>query len=87
VTLKYCVGPPDLAIETMSPADTARDVDKKAGEWLNGGAHFVWLVNPQLKSVTVHRSGKAEALGAADTLDDENVVPGLQISVAEIFSI
>ena len=87
VTQKYWPGPPDLAIETMSPGDMARDVEQKARDWLTAGAQQVWVINPQLKTVTVYSSGGSETLREADILGGGAVVPGFQISVAEIFAI
>jgi Uma2 family endonuclease len=88
ITQKYWPGPPDLAIETMSPGDAARDVEKKAREWLTAGTEQVWVINPQLKTVTVYRlSGKPETLGDADILHGGDMVPGFQLPVAEIFAI
>jgi Uma2 family endonuclease len=86
VTQKYWPGPPDLAIETMSPGDIVRDADK-ARDWLTAGAQQVWVINPQLKTVTIYRPGDAETLGEAEILDGGEVVPGFQIHVAEIFAI
>ena len=88
ITQKYWPGPPDLAIETMSPGDAARDVEKKAREWLTAGTQHVWVINPQAKTVTVYRpDNSVKILGLSGTLDGAEVVPGFQILVAEIFSI
>jgi len=72
---------------SMSPGDMARDVEQKARDWLTAGAQQVWVINPQLKTVTVYSSGGSETLREADILGGGAVVPGFQISVAEIFAI
>jgi Uma2 family endonuclease len=87
VTQKCWPGPPDLAIETMSPGDMVRDVDKKARDWLTAGAQQVWVINPQLKTVIIYSLGEAETISEAEILDGGEVVPGFQIHVAEIFAI
>jgi Uma2 family endonuclease len=84
--LKFWVGPPDLAVETMSPSDTVFEVDEKVQEWLTAGTRLVWVLNPRQKTVTVYRpDNTAQILGGGDTLDGADVVPGFTIAVAELF--
>jgi Uma2 family endonuclease len=84
----YRSGSPDLAVEVISPSDTPREVEEKVLEWLNGGAQAVWVVNPKLRSVTVYRSlTDVVTLTETDILDGGDVVPGFNISVAEIFAV
>lgn len=88
VSMKFWIGAPDLAVETMSPTDTVYEVDQKVQEWLAAETHLVWVINPQQQTVTVYRPDHtATILGVADTLNGGDVVPEFQISVAEIFSI
>jgi Uma2 family endonuclease len=63
-------------------------VEGKVTEWLAAGARMVWIVSPKLKTVTVYRSlTNIITLTEKDTLDGGEVVPGFQISIAEIFAI
>jgi Uma2 family endonuclease len=83
---KFWIGAPDLLVETMSPSDTVFEVDEKVHEWLKAGAYVVWMLNPRQKTVTSYRPDRtARILGIGETLDGEDVVPGFQIPVAEIF--
>ncbi len=83
----YWIGPPDLAVEVMSPGDTVGKVQDKARMWLEAGTQLVWVVSPKLLTVTVYRSIQdIQTLTEKDTLDAGNVVPGFQIIVAEIFA-
>ena len=83
---EYWRGAPDLAVEVLSPGDTAYEVEEKVGEWLSAGAKLVWTINPKRKSVTVHRASKgASTLYENDELNGENVVPGFSCRVSEIF--
>ena len=80
-------GPPDLAVEVISPSDTVGEVEGKVHLWLERGTFLVWLVSPRLCNVTVYRSlTDVQILTEKDTLDGGEVVPGFQISVAEIFA-
>jgi Uma2 family endonuclease len=84
----YRSGAPDLAVEVLSPSNTKREMEEKAREYFAAGARLVWIVNPKLKTVTVYRSlSDIIMLTEKDTLDGGGVVPGFQISVAEIFAV
>lgn len=48
--------PPDLAVEVVSPNDTADDVEAKMLDYLAAGAHVVWVVRLRTRTVTVYRS-------------------------------
>lgn len=83
---KYWRGAPDLAVEVLSPGDTAREVEEKVNQWLSAGARLVWTVNPKRKNVIVHRASKeASTFSETDELDGEDVVPGFRCRVSEIF--
>jgi Uma2 family endonuclease len=83
----YWIGPPDLAVEVLSPSDTVRRIEGKVGEWIEKGARMVWVVSPKLHMVTVYRSlTEIVVLTEKDTLDGGDVVPGFQIPIAEIFA-
>lgn len=78
--------PPDLAIEVVSPSNTASEMQQKVLEYLDAGARLVWVVHPRGRRVTVHRpSGEARVLGADDELDGGDVVPGFRVPVSELF--
>jgi Uma2 family endonuclease len=77
---------PDLAVEVISPNDLAYDVDQKAEEFLQAGARMVWVVNPQTRTVEVHRPQKTGTiLREGDDLDGEDVLPGFRCRIAELF--
>ena len=84
----YWVGAPDLAVEVISPSDTVGRIEGKVEQWLECGACLVWVVSPKMRAVTAYRSlTEIVVLTEKDTLDGGDVLPGFQISVAEIFSI
>ncbi len=77
---------PDLAVETRSPNDTAREVAEKVEEWLSAGVRLVWVIEPRKRTITTFRAGRApQVLGVSDMLDGEDVLPGLSVPVARIF--
>src|SRR5262249_7296776 len=52
----YRSGAPDLVVEVLSPSDRAIKVEAKVAQWLETGAQMVWVVSPELHTVTVYRS-------------------------------
>jgi len=59
---RTCVeGPPDLALEVVSPDDPDRDYEEKFKEYEHGGVREYWLIDPLAKVVFVYvldRNGK-----------------------------
>jgi Uma2 family endonuclease len=81
----YHDGPPDLAVEVLSPDDRRGKVEHKLSLWLELGARCVWLVNPRKRTVEVCRlSGERRLLHETDELIDDTV-PGFRVQVSEIF--
>jgi Uma2 family endonuclease len=80
-------GPPDLAIEVLSPDDRASQINAKVQQWLEAGCRAVWVVDPQSHTVTVYRSPKiVEVLRSSDVLTGGSVLPGFTLPVEQIFS-
>jgi Uma2 family endonuclease len=81
----YVVGPPDLAVEVLSPSDRKTQVERKTALWLELGAKSVWNVNPKRRTVEVVRAdGKRWLFYDTDELVDDTV-PGFRVKVSEIF--
>jgi Uma2 family endonuclease len=79
-------GPPDLAVEVLSPDDHPADVRAKVEEYLGHGTPLVVVIDPDETTVTAHRpSAPPATLRAVDILDLSDVVPGFSCEVAEIF--
>jgi len=80
-------GAPDLAVEVLSPNDPAGDVLAKVQDWLDAGCRAVWVVDPKTRSVTVYHSRRQiTVLSESETLDGGDVLPGLRISLADLFA-
>ncbi len=83
----YWPGPPDLAVEVVSPSETYREVDEKANAWLAAGARLVWIVNPLQRTVSIYRAGASvETLTGADHLTGGDVLSGFRCEVSDIFA-
>jgi Uma2 family endonuclease len=80
-------GAPDLAVEVISPTDTLKEVEEKAGDYVAAGTRLVWVVNPRTRTITIYRGGaEPVVLREADSLDGEDVVPGFKCGVSEVFA-
>jgi Uma2 family endonuclease len=76
--------PPDLAVEVVSPNETVYELDEKVEEYLSVGTPRVWVVNPQARTVIVHRpDGTLTKHRDGDTLADEEVLPGFGCTVRD----
>ena len=77
---------PDLAVEIVSPDDTARELRKKVEEYLSVGVRAVWVVYPVEREVHVHRPGAdVEVLPEDGILDGGEVLPGFRLPLAEVW--
>ncbi|RMF89710.1 MAG: Uma2 family endonuclease [Nitrospinota bacterium] len=82
----FLSGAPDLAVEVLSPADDPVDIQQKVRDYLEAGARLVWIVAPQARTVTVYRpDGSARLLRETESLEGEEVLPGLHIPLSEVF--
>jgi len=78
---------PDLTVEVFSPFERMATVIGRVAMFLQAGTRQVWLVNPTSQIVTIfYPEAPLTSLGADDTLDGGDVLPGFSIPVAEIFA-
>ena len=87
VPVAYWELAPDLAVEVISPSESAEDIREKIHEYLAAGTSLVWIIYPRRRGVEVWRAdGSRVELPATATLSGEDVVPGFELPVAEIFA-
>ena len=79
-------GAPDIAVEVISPSDSYTEVEEKVADWLDAGTLAVIVVDPRRRTAKVHRSPtEVVVLTEEDVLAVEDVVPGWQMSIKDIF--
>lgn len=84
--IKAFEGPPDLAVEVLSPSNTPGAVHAKVADYLAAGTRLVWVVDPEQETVTVYRSLLSpRRLSGEDELDGEDVVQGFRAGVTTLF--
>ena len=77
---------PDLAVEVISPSNSADEVVKKVGEYVRAGVRLVWVVYPVERLVYVYRSAvDVRVLQIGDELDGGDVLPGFRRPVRDLF--
>jgi Uma2 family endonuclease len=86
ITRKFFDGPPDLAVEVISPDDSRRKVNDKANMWLAKGTMTVWIADPKTMTIAILRVGqKPQVLGRGKLIRSEPLLPGFELSVDSIF--
>ncbi len=86
ISAAYWTVAPDLAVEVASPSDSPDEIQEKVEEYLAAGTRMVWVVYPRRQSVAVYRSLRdVKILRGDDTLSGEDVLPGFERKVNEIF--
>ena len=83
----YLQGPPDLAIEILSPDQHMAHFLDKIQFYLLYGVRLVWVIDPATATVTVQVPGQeARILSSGDMLDGGEVLPGFSVAVDAIFA-
>lgn len=79
---------PDLAVEVVSPNDKTFEVDAKVEDYLDAGVKLVWVINPDRRTVKVHRPGSAIiVLRERDELSADDILPGFRCPISDLFSL
>jgi Uma2 family endonuclease len=78
---------PDLAVEVLSKGNTRGEMACKLREYFQAGVTLVWLLDPKTRTIRVYTApDQVVVLTEEDTLDGGAVLPGLSLSLKEIFS-
>jgi Uma2 family endonuclease len=80
------LGSPELAIEVVSPSDTAQNLKQKVRAYIKGGSKSVWIVYPETKSVEVYRANTILDLMEDQSISDP-LLPGFSSPVAAFFEL
>ena len=82
------LGPPDLAIEIVSPGQSVSLLIRKCLWYAEIGVRVTLLVVPDDKTVFAFRPGAPlRALGGNDRIDLDDVLPGFELTVAGLFDL
>ena len=86
----FVPGAPDIAVEVVSPSNTAAEMQRKIREYLAAGSQRVWVVYPATptvgRRVVIHRpDGSTITYTGNDAITDEELLPGFSLPLSEIF--
>ena len=77
---------PDLAIEVISPSNSASAVHRKVHDYFKAGVSRVWVVYPEQAEVYIYSTPKQiEVVGVGQELDGGDLLPGFRLPVAILF--
>ncbi len=74
---------PAIAVEVLSPSESAIDVRRKVRDYLSAGSQEVWLLDPTNAEVQIHTSSGIRILQPGDSLASP-VLPGFGVGVADL---
>ncbi len=66
-------GVPNLAVEVVSPGNSAQDMLTKVHQYLDAGCQAVWVFYPKLKIVEIYEPNVIRELAAPASLDEEKL--------------
>lgn len=69
-------GVPDLAIEVISPSNSAQDMLTKVHQYLDAGCQAVWVFYPNLKLVEVHDLQGIREIAAPASVQEDRLFAG-----------
>jgi Uma2 family endonuclease len=78
---------PDLAVEVISPSETAEGIQEKVRDYLAAGSSLVVLVYPRTRLLIAHAAdGSSRTYREDEVFSDPAVLLGFSCRVAELFS-
>ena len=80
-------GPPDLAVEILSPNDRTADLLEKVADFLRAGTLEVWVIDPRARTVTVYVSDDPpRVIRGTEPMSDSRALPGFAEPAASFFA-
>jgi Uma2 family endonuclease len=78
---------PDLAVEVLSPGNTPAEMSRKRKEYFAAGVRLIWEIDAEARTVTIFQPATIQqTLDSQQTLGGDPVLPGLAISLPELFA-
>jgi len=85
-TGKFFPIPPDLAVEIVSPSDSATQIRRKVRQYVKAGTRMIIVIYPDEQIVDVYQPDQPTLnYGIDDTLDGGAVLPGFQLAIRALF--
>jgi Uma2 family endonuclease len=76
---------PDVAVEIVSPGESAADVREKVRDYLAAGTALVWVIYPRTQEVIAHTpDGLARTYSRHEVLAHFDILPEFTCAIAEL---
>ena len=87
---QYPTSAPDLAVEILSPSNSASEINYKVKTYLQYGSRLVWVIDPDKQLATIyHKQTDGQSLTThltiEGTLIGEDVLPDFRLPMRDIF--
>ncbi len=88
LTDKFASIAPDLAVEVVSPGNSASELNQKIALYFQAGTQQVWIVYPKTRTIHIYSApNQIVVLSREDELDGGNVLPGFKLPLETLFSV
>jgi len=85
---QYAANPPLLAVEVISPSDRFNSIMLRVTQLLNRGVKVVWVVDPEMRDVSLCQAGQEPRLVSGnELLSGGTALPDFECAVSELFAI
>src|SRR5262249_46952644 len=81
-------GPPDLAVEILSPGTVRRDRGEKLRAYAEVGVREYWIVDPDARQIEflINRDGRFQVELPLDGIYRSPLLPGVALDLAELWT-
>ena len=79
---------PEFVIDLLAPSDRIKIAQRKMVEWIANGVELAWLIDPNSRTVTIHRPNQSpESRKDLTELVGEGPVQGFLLNLVPIWAI
>ena len=83
----YFPGPPDLAVEILSPSNHLAAMRRKLEQYFAAGTKLAWVIDSRERTIVGHAPRRTPImLHESDALDGDDVIPGFHYEIAQLFA-
>jgi Uma2 family endonuclease len=79
---------PDLTADMFGPGNTEAEIELKVGDYFAAGVRLAWVIDYERERARlISRSGRVREIGRDESLDGEDVLPGLAIPLSDVLDV
>jgi len=83
----YSETAPELMITVASSTQRRESMPQRVSECLAAGVEVVWVLDPNVRVVRVHRAASQKTVPASETLHGDPTLPGFACDVGPLFDV